>query len=63
MEIRQDPEHARRRLVSLTDAGRKAFHGTGKPLYDQLRTALIKAGFPYERYMRDTELLAKILEG
>jgi DNA-binding MarR family transcriptional regulator len=63
VQIQQDPEHARRRLVSLTDAGRKAFHGTGKPLYDQLRTALVKAGFPYERYLRDTELLAKILEG
>lgn len=62
VEVRQDPEHARRRLVSLTEAGQKAFHSTGKPLYEELRTALLEAGFPYERYLRDTELLAQLLE-
>jgi len=61
VQVRTDPLHARRRLVSLTDAGRKAFHESGKPLYDQLRTALVEAGFPYERYLQDTERLAEIL--
>ncbi|ONI83177.1 MarR family transcriptional regulator [Actinosynnema sp. ALI-1.44] len=62
VEVRVDPDHARRRLVSLTETGSKTFHETGKPLYDELRTALIEAGFPYERYMRDTARLAEILE-
>ncbi|WP_163509025.1 MarR family winged helix-turn-helix transcriptional regulator [Fodinicola acaciae] len=62
VQVRQDPEHARRRLVSLTDAGRAAFHDTGKPLYDELRTTLLEAGFPYDRYLRDTAALARILE-
>ncbi|MFK0249144.1 MarR family winged helix-turn-helix transcriptional regulator [Amycolatopsis azurea] len=56
-----DPEHARRRLVRLTEAGRKAFHAAGKPLYDEFRAALVAAGFPYERYLEDTLRLAEIL--
>ncbi|EMD24913.1 MarR family winged helix-turn-helix transcriptional regulator [Amycolatopsis azurea] len=56
-----DPEHARRRLVRLTESGRKAFHEAGKPLYDEFRTALVAAGFPYERYLEDTLRLAEIL--
>ncbi|MET9627275.1 MarR family transcriptional regulator [Lentzea sp. NPDC006480] len=62
VEVRVDPEHARRRLVSLTEAGGKAFHDNGKPMYDELRTALLGAGFPYERYLSDTLRLAEILE-
>ncbi|GAA1983792.1 MarR family winged helix-turn-helix transcriptional regulator [Kitasatospora viridis] len=62
VQVRPDPEHGRRRLVGLTEAGRKAFHDSGKPLYDELRKALLDAGFPYERYLRDTEELARILE-
>ncbi|MFI9381874.1 MarR family winged helix-turn-helix transcriptional regulator [Kutzneria sp. NPDC052558] len=62
VEVRQDPEHARRRLVTLTEAGRKAFHSNGKPLYEQLRTHLVDAGFPYDQYLRDTERLAQLLE-
>lgn len=62
VQIAPDPEHGRRRLVSTTEAGREAFHATGKPLYDELRTALRKAGFPYERYLRDTLRLAELLE-
>ncbi|GAA1029604.1 MULTISPECIES: MarR family winged helix-turn-helix transcriptional regulator [Amycolatopsis] len=61
VQVRQDPEHARRRLVTLTDAGRAAFHDTGKPLRDEFREALLKAGFPYEQYLRDTERLAELL--
>ncbi|MBO2447902.1 MarR family transcriptional regulator [Actinomadura barringtoniae] len=56
-----DPEHARRRLVRLTEAGRKAFHTEGKPLHDEFRAALIAAGFPYERYLEDTLRLAELL--
>ncbi|MFD5246892.1 MarR family winged helix-turn-helix transcriptional regulator [Amycolatopsis sp. NPDC058340] len=59
--ITVDPEHARRRLVRLTEAGRKAFHAAGKPLYDEFRTALVAAGFPYERYLEDTLRLAELL--
>jgi DNA-binding MarR family transcriptional regulator len=62
VEVRIDPDHARRRLVSLTAAGTKAFHEGGKPLYDQLKTALLEADFPYEQYLRDTARLAKFLE-
>ena len=62
VQVRIDPKHARRRLVGITEAGRKAFHDGGKPLYDELRTALLKAGFPYERYLKDTVLLAQFLE-
>nr|CEL16540.1 Transcriptional regulator, MarR family [Kibdelosporangium sp. MJ126-NF4] len=62
VQIRTDPEHARRRLVSLTETGSKAFHDQGKPLHDELRNALLEAGFPYERYLRDTATLAQILE-
>ncbi|WP_410651287.1 MarR family winged helix-turn-helix transcriptional regulator [Amycolatopsis sp. cmx-4-54] len=61
VRITVDPEHARRRLVRLTDPGRKAFHGAGKPLYDELREGLVAAGFPYERYLQDTLRLAEIL--
>nr|WP_202506200.1 MarR family transcriptional regulator [Amycolatopsis rubida] len=61
VQVRQDPDHARRRLVTLTDAGRRAFHDTGKPLRDEFREALLKAGFPYEQYLRDTERLAELL--
>ncbi|MFE0155875.1 MarR family winged helix-turn-helix transcriptional regulator [Nonomuraea sp. NPDC059007] len=61
VRITIDPEHARRRLVRLTDAGREAFHTAGKPLYDELRAGLVAAGFPYERYLEDTLRLAEIL--
>ncbi len=61
VQITADPEHARRRLVRLTETGRNAFHSAGKPLYDELRTGLIAAGFPYERYLEDTLRLAEIL--
>lgn len=62
VRVTVDPEHARRRLVHLTDAGREAFHAAGKPLYDEFRAALIEAGFPYERYVEDTRRLAELLE-
>ncbi|MCR6482895.1 MarR family transcriptional regulator [Amycolatopsis sp. OK19-0408] len=62
VQIVVDPAHARRRLVTLTDAGRKAFHDNGKPLYDEFRAALVAAGFPYERYLEDTFRLAELLE-
>jgi DNA-binding MarR family transcriptional regulator len=61
VQITIDPDHARRRLVRLTDVGRNAFHTAGKPLYDQLRAGLTAAGFPYERYLQDTLRLAEIL--
>ncbi|WP_031064633.1 MarR family winged helix-turn-helix transcriptional regulator [Streptomyces sp. NRRL WC-3742] len=61
VRIETDPDHARRRLVMLTDTGRAAFHDTGRPLYDELREGLLAAGFPYERYLADTARLAEIL--
>ncbi|AHH98956.1 hypothetical protein GCM10010174_48320 [Kutzneria viridogrisea] len=62
VQVRLDPEHGRRRLVSITETGRKAFHDSGKPLYEELRNGLLEAGFPYERYLRDTVLLAQLLK-
>lgn len=61
IQVTVDPEHARRRLVRLTDTGRKAFQTAGKPLHEEFRTALIAAGFPYERYLQDTLHLAELL--
>ncbi|MEV6554255.1 MarR family transcriptional regulator [Nocardia sp. NPDC051756] len=62
VQIKTDPDHKRRRLVAITEAGRNAFHTTGKPLSDELRTALLAADFPYDRYLNDTIALAKLLE-
>jgi DNA-binding MarR family transcriptional regulator len=62
VQVVVDPAHARRRLVTLTAAGRNAFHANGKPLYDEFRTGLTAAGFPYERYLEDTLRLAELLE-
>ncbi|MEV6412993.1 MarR family transcriptional regulator [Kribbella sp. NPDC051718] len=62
VQVTQDPDHGRRRLVTITEAGRKAFHDGGKPLYDQLRTYLQQAGFPYDRYLADTAKLAQLLK-
>ncbi|WP_431981463.1 MarR family winged helix-turn-helix transcriptional regulator [Streptomyces qinglanensis] len=61
VQITVDPEHARRRLVRLTEAGREAFHTTGKPLDEEFRAALVAAGFPYDRYLEDTHRLAELL--
>lgn len=61
VQVTIDPAHARRRLVRLTEVGRKAFHTAGKPLYDEFRAGLVAAGFPYERYLEDTLRLAEIL--
>ncbi|WP_424215760.1 MarR family winged helix-turn-helix transcriptional regulator (plasmid) [Streptomyces sp. BI20] len=61
VEITVDPEHARRRLVRLTDSGRDAFHTVGKPLADEFRDRLLTAGFPYDRYLADTLRLAELL--
>ncbi|WP_030573632.1 MarR family winged helix-turn-helix transcriptional regulator [Streptomyces aureocirculatus] len=61
VQITVDPEHARRRLVRLTEAGREAFHTTGKPLDEEFRAALVAAGFPYDRYLEDTLRLAALL--
>jgi DNA-binding MarR family transcriptional regulator len=63
VQVSPDPDHGRRRLVSLTEAGRKAFHDGGKPLYDQLRSFLLQADFPYDRYLSDTARLAQLLKG
>ncbi|PFG56791.1 DNA-binding MarR family transcriptional regulator [Amycolatopsis sulphurea] len=61
VQVRPDPAHGRRRLVAVTETGRTAFHDGGKPLYDELRAALLAAGFPYEQYLRDTLRLAELL--
>lgn len=61
VQITVDPEHARRRLVRLTEAGREAFHATGEPLDEEFRAALVAAGFPYDRYLEDTLRLAELL--
>ena len=62
VQVRTDPQHGRRRLVSITEAGGKAFHDGGKPRYDELRNGLLEADFPYERYLHDTVRLAQLLQ-
>ncbi|MEU6121227.1 MarR family transcriptional regulator [Streptomyces sp. NPDC047123] len=59
--ISVDPAHRRRRLVSLTPMGQDTFLAEGKPLEEELRAALLAAGFPYERYLADTLRLAALL--
>ncbi|MFI5733666.1 MarR family winged helix-turn-helix transcriptional regulator [Kribbella sp. NPDC051587] len=61
VQVVTDPDHGRRRLVTITETGRKAFHDSGKPLIEELRVYLVKAGFPYERYLQDTMQLAELL--
>lgn len=56
-----DPAHRRRRLVTLTPAGQNTFLAEGRPLEEELRTALRQAGFPYDRYLADTHRLAALL--
>jgi DNA-binding MarR family transcriptional regulator len=61
IDVIPDPSHGRRKLVSITQAGRDNFHQTGQPLVDQLRAYLTERGFPYDDYLRDTAALAAIL--
>ncbi|MDT8911017.1 MarR family transcriptional regulator [Amycolatopsis sp. PS_44_ISF1] len=62
LRVTQDPEHARRRLVELTDTGREAYHTNGRPLAEAFRLALLERGFPYDQYLADTLRLAEIIE-
>ncbi|MCX4679058.1 MarR family transcriptional regulator [Streptomyces sp. NBC_01433] len=59
--ITVDPAHRRRRLVTLTPMGQDTFLAEGKPLEEELRTALLQVGFPYDRYLADTHRLAALL--
>lgn len=59
--ITVDPAHRRRRLVALTPMGQETFLAEGKPLEEELRTALLLADFPYDRYLADTQRLAALL--
>ena len=61
VNIVTDPTHARRRLVSATDAGRDLFHATGAAMATDLREWLTAQGFPYERYLADSQQLAALL--
>ncbi|MFB7598106.1 hypothetical protein [Streptomyces sp. NPDC056160] len=61
MQATIDPAHARRRLVTLTDAGREALHTAGKPLYDEFRAKLVAAAIPYDHYLDDSLRLAELL--
>ncbi|TDD63302.1 MarR family transcriptional regulator [Kribbella antibiotica] len=62
VQVVTDPDHARRRLVTITETGRKVFHNSGKPLVEELRKHLVASGFPYERYLQDTNQLAELLK-
>ncbi|HXH35436.1 MAG TPA: MarR family transcriptional regulator [Plantibacter sp.] len=61
VEIVTDPAHARRRLVSATQAGKDVFHATGVSMATELRDWLIRQDFPYERYLSDSRHLAALL--
>ncbi|MGG7508834.1 MarR family winged helix-turn-helix transcriptional regulator [Plantibacter sp. YIM 135249] len=61
VEIVIDPAHARRRLVTATSDGLKLFHDSGTATSAELRDWLIREGFPYERYLADSQRLAELL--
>lgn len=61
--VEQDPEHGRRKLIALTDAGSKVFHEAGRPVIEEFKQALLANDFPYERYLEDTYRLAELLSG
>ncbi|AJT41075.1 MarR family winged helix-turn-helix transcriptional regulator [Psychromicrobium lacuslunae] len=60
--IEADPEHGRRKLVGLTERGSQRFHQAGRPMIEELKQALTNSGFPYERYLADTQRLAELLD-
>ncbi|MGC5025149.1 MULTISPECIES: MarR family winged helix-turn-helix transcriptional regulator [unclassified Tsukamurella] len=59
--VEPDPEHARRRLVRLTDKGAEQFHASSTDYAAQLEKALTAQDFPYERYLRDSIVLRDFL--
>lgn len=59
--VEPDPEHARRRLVRLTDKGAEQFHASSTDYASQLEKALTAQDFPYERYLRDSIVLRDFL--
>lgn len=63
VEIVVDPAHARRRLVTATPVGLQLFHASGTATSAELREWLVREGFPYERYLADSQRLAELLGG
>lgn len=63
VSIGADPEHGRRKLVTLTEAGSELFHRIGQPFVEEFKQVLLDSDFPYERYLADTSRLAEILSG
>ena len=59
--IGADPHHGRRKLVALTDKGSQHFHQAGRPMIEEFKQALLASGFPYQRYLSDTQRLAELL--
>ena len=59
--VEPDPEHARRRLVRLTEKGAERFHASSTDYATQLEKALTARDFPYERYLRDSIALRDFL--
>ncbi|WP_187976687.1 MarR family winged helix-turn-helix transcriptional regulator [Mycetocola sp. JXN-3] len=62
VDIITDPSHAKRRLASATPLGLAAFHASGTASATQLREWLIREGFPYDRYLADSQRLAELLD-
>ncbi|MFZ4896263.1 MarR family winged helix-turn-helix transcriptional regulator [Plantibacter sp. Mn2098] len=61
VDIVTDPAHARRRLVTATPGGLHLFHASGAANAVELRDWLVREGFPYERYLADSQRLAELL--
>ncbi|RLP74979.1 winged helix-turn-helix transcriptional regulator [Mycetocola tolaasinivorans] len=61
VDIVVDPTHARRRLATATAEGLRHFHDSGAAIAGQLREWLIREGFPYDRYLADSQQLADLL--
>ena len=59
--VEPDPEHARRRLVRLTEKGAELFHASSSDYAAQLEKALTAIDFPYQRYLRDSIALRDFL--
>lgn len=62
VDITTDPTHARRRLAVATPQGLELFHSAGAELAAELRAWLTDQGFPYEKYLADTQNLANLLD-
>lgn len=61
IEIVADPTHARKRVVSINDAGLAQYASAGRPMNTQLENWLRDHDFPYDQYLDMSKRLASLL--